>query len=739
MASVHDALLAALDHQDQGRVVEAETLHRRILDAAPTTVDAWHLLGLLLAQSGRLEAAEPLLRRAVALAPDRPDCVGNLAKLLMAVGRRDEVVWLCQAVALIAADRLEPWMPEILAQAGQRRLEGGDPRAACRLLSLAASAMPDVGVVQAQLAVAFQRLGRDDAAEACYRAALGCGFDTPDLRGNLADILFARGRSWQRCGGHAEALTLFGEAWRLIAERLKAVEENQARDLCLFIGVSWHAVSAYENAARAFANAVMLDPAHPAALDGAARAWLDCRVRERGTRALMWRWTLDPMNVDLCLGAAHALERARELGEAAEWYARAARLSNDPGHEASAILSLNLTNAPAAVITAAARRWANRHAEPLTRAAPSPAARSSAGRPLRVGYLCENFLTHDFTCLPLVEHHSADFTIVVYSLGGDDDNELLARYAASAALFRRVNGLDNAALADVIRADAIDILVDGAGFSSHSARLLTMARRPAPLQIHFPVMTTTGLSAMDAVLVDGTTVPVGRDADFSEQVMRLPIGYHYSPLAPTPDVAREPPVAKTGGVTFGSFNAVSKLSAATLEAWTLILRRLPTARLIVKSIDVTVSDQWALSRALGPQLEVRGPTASVDEHMAAFNGIDIHLDSFPYGGVTTTAQALWMGVPVVTLAGDRVLDRYGASLLRAVSLEDLVTRSLADYVETAVGLAGNVERLRSLRGDLRARMRASPLSDPVQFTKDVEGAYHALWRRMSGVVGHDDV
>jgi protein O-GlcNAc transferase len=735
MASVSEALLAALDHQDQGRIVEAETLYRRILDAAPATVDAWHLLGLLLAQSGRLAEAEPLLRRAVALAPDRPDCSGNVAKLLMALGRSGEVVWLCQAVALIAPDRLEPWMPEILQQAGQRRLEDGDPRAACRLLSLAAVATPDAGVVQAQLAVALQRLGRDDEAEDCYRAALGCGFDTPDLRGNLADILFARGRSWQRGGGHAEALALFGEAWRLIAGQLQAVEENRARDLFLFIGVSWHAVSAYENAARAFANAVTLDPGHPAALDSAARAWLDCRVRERGTRALMWRWTLDPTNVDLCLGAARALERAREPGEAAEWYARAARLSGDPGHEASAILSLNLTNTPAAVITAAARRWADRHAEPLTRAAPPPVARSSAGRPLRVGYLCESFLTHDFTCLPLVEHHSVDFTTAVYSLGNDDGNALLARYAAAAGLFRRAHGLDNAALADVIRADAIDILVDGAGFSSHSGRLLTMARRPAPLQIHFPVMTTTGLSAMDAVLVDGTTVPVGRDADFSEQVMRLPIGYHYSPLAPTPDVAREPPVAKTGRVTFGSFNALSKLSAATLEAWASILQRLPTARLIVKALDVTVSDQRALSRALGPQLEVRGPTASVDEHMAAFNGIDVHLDSFPYGGVTTTAQALWMGVPVVTLAGDRVLDRYGASLLRAVSLEDLATRSLADYVETAVALAEDVGRLHALRGGLRARMRASPLSDPVQFTKDVEGAYHALWRRMSGAAG----
>ncbi|MCG5243761.1 hypothetical protein MCW82_28710, partial [Azospirillum doebereinerae] len=413
--------------------------------------------------------------------------------------------------------------------------------------------------------------------------------------------------------------------------------------------------------------------------------------------------------------------------EAALWHGRAAALTGDPADEAAVILNLNLTGCPAADIAAAARRWAARHAEPL-REAPPPDRSPDPDRRLLVGYLCENALTHDFTCLPLVEHHGPGVVPVVYALGANADNPLLPRYAA-AALLRRAGGLDNAALADLIRADGIDILVDGAGFPSRGQRLLAMARRPAPVQIHFPVMTTTGLSAMDAVLVDASTVPPGREADFTERVLRLPVGYHYSPLVPVPDPAPEPPLLREGRVTFGSFNMASKLSPAVFDVWAAILRQVPGSRLIVKALDLSPADRRVLERALGGALEIRPPTDGVEEHMAAYSDLDIHLDSFPYGGVTTTAQALWMGVPVVSLTGERVLDRYGASLLRAVGLDDLAVPTPDAYIDAAVTLAGDPDRLRRLRGSLRDWMHASPLSDPVAFARHVERAYRALWRR----------
>ncbi len=159
------------------------------------------------------------------------------------------------------------------------------------------------------------------------------------------------------------------------------------------------------------------------------------------------------------------------------------------------------------------------------------------------------------------------------------------------------------------------------------------------------------------------------------------------------------------------------------------MARVPGSRLIVKALDLTPADRRALERALGDAVTIRPPTDSVEAHMAAYNDLDIHLDSFPYGGVTTTAQALWMGVPVVSVAGGRVLDRYGASLLRAVGLDGLAAASLDGYIAAAVALAGDGARLCALRRDLRARMRASPLSDPVAFTRHVERAYRALWRR----------
>lgn len=493
-----------------------------------------------------------------------------------------------------------------------------------------------------------------------------------------------------------------------------------------------------DGAAAGLLRALAAAPLHLRALVhlGIARARQE-RVEE-ALRAFRAALAVDPAAAPVWLNLALAERAALRQAEVAAAFRRAA--TADPGLERAAreaVLALNLVPAAPRDTLEAARRWAVRHVD---RPAPAPPA-GDPERRLRVGYLCEYILTHDHTCLPLVENHGPAVETVVYALRRPLLAGIEARYRAAAGVFRTVPDIDNAALAELVRADGIDILVEGAGLASPGQRLMALARRPAPLQVHFPVMTTTGMAAVDHLLVDPVLVPPGGEADFSEALYRLPVAYHFDPLMATPEPG-PPPQLRRGFVTFGSFNTLSKVGDATLAAWARVLDRVPEARLLVKALDAGPLGERRLRGALtgvhgiaAERIEVRPPTPDFAGHYAAFDEVDVVLDSLPYGGVTTTMQALWMGVPVVVLAGARVLERYGATLLGAAGLGDAVAGSVADYVDTACRLAADPDRLARLRRTLRAHLRTTPLCDGRAFAGSVEAAYRALWRARCAVAG----
>jgi predicted O-linked N-acetylglucosamine transferase (SPINDLY family) len=296
-------------------------------------------------------------------------------------------------------------------------------------------------------------------------------------------------------------------------------------------------------------------------------------------------------------------------------------------------------------------------------------------------------------------------------------------------------GLSDQQLAERIRTDGIDILVDVAGHTTGD-RLLVFARKPAPVQVTWlGYPNTTGLKAIDYRLVDEVTDPRGEaDAWASENLVRLKGGFLCYGLRDGPEPTSAP-CLRTGTVTFGSFNNLAKVSTATFDAWAKLLCRLPRARLLLK--ELSFAD--AATRALVlDRLGERGvPAERVDlmarhpdfaEHLALYHRVDIALDPFPYNGTTTTCDALWMGVPVITLRGHRHAGRVGASLLTQVGLTDLIADSIEEYVEIAVALAGNLGRLDELHRLLRPRMAASPLCDEGAFACKMEAAFRAMWQ-----------
>ena len=400
------------------------------------------------------------------------------------------------------------------------------------------------------------------------------------------------------------------------------------------------------------------------------------------------------------------------------------------------LLCLNYDNKSTADrLCVAHREWDERYGQQVSRLTVHTNDHE-VGRRLRIGYVSPDFRTHSVAYFlePLLKEHDRQAVEVFCYAEVKRPDTVTTDLQELADHWRMTVGLSDDELAERIRADGIDILVDLAGHTANN-RLRVFARKPAPVQVTWlGYPNTTGLEAIDYRLVDAVTDPVGEtDACASETLVRLDGGFLcYGALkdAPEPIV---PPFLKTGTVTFGSFNNPAKLSAVTLEVWAELLSRLPQARLLLKGEPFADAPTRALFLA---RLGERGVAAERVElvawlpvaatHLALYHQMDIALDPFPDNGTTTTCEALWMGIPVVTLRGDRHAGRVGASLLTQIGLTDLIANSVEEYLEIAVALAHNPERLE------RPTSRSAPAHGSVPFVR------RARFRSQNGIgVSHD--
>jgi predicted O-linked N-acetylglucosamine transferase (SPINDLY family) len=339
--------------------------------------------------------------------------------------------------------------------------------------------------------------------------------------------------------------------------------------------------------------------------------------------------------------------------------------------------------------------------------------------------------------IPLLEaHDKAQVEVHCYSSVRRPD-AFTERVRMAADVWCESVGWSDETLAKRIREDRIDILVD---LTQHMAdnRLLVFARKPAPVQVAwlgYPA--STGLPAMDYRFTDAWLEP--EDAAWSESVetpIRLPDSWFcFAPIeAPEPTVV---PALRTGQITFGSLNNFCKINEGVLRLWASALQAVEGSRLLLScpagSTQSRVRDYFAGHGIAADRLELVARTATRTEYLELYQQIDIGLDSFPYHGGTTTCEALWMGVPVVSLAGQTAVSRLGLSVLTNVGLPELVALSEDEYVRIAVKLARDLPRLEDWRAKLRSRMQASPLMDAPRFARNVENAYRAMWRKWCAV------
>ena len=380
------------------------------------------------------------------------------------------------------------------------------------------------------------------------------------------------------------------------------------------------------------------------------------------------------------------------------------------------------------------QNWGRRTEAGVVRRPRCPTRTSDRAGRIKIGYISPDLREHSiaaFIGTIFRRHDQSAFEIYVYSdvVQPDFVTKQLQSYGQN---WREIAALRNNAVADLIAADNLDVLVELSGHTAGN-RLPLFTLKPAPIQVaYLGYPATTGLTAIDYRLTDVWADPPGlADTLCTEKLLRLPdCAWCYSPSDARAHPVGPAPQLRNGYITFGCFNNIAKLNEPLRALWREILLQVPTARLRLKArafADPEIKAEWLenfTQAGIAPeQLILMGHKANKADHLAEYNEVDIALDSFPYHGTTTTCEAIWAGVPVVTLAGDAHVSRVGVSLLTAVGLTDLIGASRADYIAQAVNLARDPTRLHALRAGLRAQLQHSVLGDEIGFTRKLEATY----------------
>lgn len=588
---------------------------------------------------------------------------------------------------------------------------------------------PERADILCHLGLALRGLGRDAAALTALEAAR---LKDP----SLAEAHHQAGNLLKRLGRWPEAVAALRTATQLAPENAAA---------WLNLGVACLDSERNDEAVTAFERALALEPSRPEAHNilGVALTAVG-RLRDAQT-SLLRALTLRPR-----YGAAHnnlaRLYKAQGLlPEAITEYRAALATEPNPRTHSNLLFALNfVAGLDPQEVFAEHRRWNSQYAAPLASPDRPPNGVPAEGRPalsrrLRIGYVSPDFAHHAVAYFigPVLRAHDRTRAEVFCYASVATPDRYTEKLQSVAEHWRDIARLDDERAAEVIRADQIDLLIDLAGHTANH-RLGVFARRPAPVQatwIGYP--NTTGLDAIDYRITDAISDPVGETEHLhSEKLVRLPTTFScYGPDEQAPSV-NALPCTTPGAVTFGCFNNFAKISPPVIATWAQILRELPASRLLLKSRGL--DDESVLSRVraafsdagVAPgRISFNGQELSVAAHLKLYNGVDIALDPFPYNGTTTTCEALWMGVPVVTLAGRVHAARVGASLLTHVGLPEWIAPSTTEYVQRAVAAAQDLNTLSHLRETLRERLRASPLCDAPAFIRGFERACAAMAAR----------
>ena len=498
------------------------------------------------------------------------------------------------------------------------------------------------------------------------------------------------------------------------------------------LGTVLRALGRPDEAVAAYEQALSQRPRFPAAINNLGEVFESMGRLDDAEDLYRHALLLTPDSANLWNNLGGVLKDLGRVDEGIACLQRAHELEPDNARlHSNLVFTLHFSpRQDASALLAAARDWARLHANRLGPTNLFHAHDRSPHRRLRIGYVSGHFRNHcqALYLTPLLSSHDRiGHEIFAYSDTRNSDG-ITERLRASVDVWRKTADMDDDRLAELIRSDGIDVLVD---LTLHMAghRLGVFARKPAPVQITWlGYPGTTGIGAIDYRFTDTHLDPPGtRDDLYAERSVRLPDSFWcYDPLTDQPAV-NALPAGRSGPITFGCLNNFCKVNDAVLELWSRVARAVPDSRFLLLAPPGTARARAKAKLGVTADRIEFVAYQPRDEYLRHYQRIDIGLDTFPYQGHTTSLDAWWMGVPVVSLAGNTAVARASLSLSANLGLSDLVAMSPADYVREAVALAGDRERLADLRAGLRHRLTQSPLMDHGRFARNVEQAYRILW------------
>ena len=726
MATISEALTVALAHHKAGRLQLAEEIYRRILEAEPNQADALHLMGVVACQSGDHTKAVSHIARAIAVNPNDPTYHNNLGNAWLGQKKISEA-----ASSYYRALQLQPGFPDASINLSAILQNHARFDEAAAVLRQAIQYSPQRADFYFRLGNVLRSQGRLAEAISCFRQAVQIKPDFIEAAANLGVTLQGLGRAEEAIASYRQLLTIL---------------PNSAEIYCN-LGNVLIECGRLDEAVAQFRRALQLKPDFPAAHNNLGSVLKDQGKFEEAIVCFERTLQLDPKLAKTRSNLASLYKEHGQLEEAVRLHWQAVEDERETAtlfDDYLLCLHYHPDSTPQSLAEAHAE-YERRFGAPLRSTWQPATVDRNPDRPLRLGFISPDLGLHPVGMF-LVRAFEALRGLCATTCYSDRPrkDEITHRFMAAASGWCESRPLSHQGLAAQIRADAIDILFDLTGHTANS-RLPVFAYKPAPIQITWlGYEGTTGMSAMDYILADRFEILPEAEKYYCEKVLRMPNGFVcYETPAEAPAVGPLPAWAN-GYVTFGCSNNPAKITPKVFEVWAEILRRVPEGRLLLKykALDDELVRRQLVKRAVAAgvppeRLEMVG-WSSRAESLAHYNRVDIALDPFPFSGGLTTCDALWMGVPVVTVPGVTFASRHTLSHLSNVGLPELVATDIANYVELAAALAGDMPRLTALRGGLRAQMAASPLCDGPRFAADLLQLLRQVWQEWCQRAGDEE-
>ncbi len=705
---------------EMGSPHEAVANFNKALELKPDFAEALNGLGSTYLKIKRYDDAIDHCKEAIRINPEYANAYNNLATAYQESGIFDDAL-----VAMKKALNIKPQSADFQNNFGNILREQNQIIEAADYFRQAVVLKPDFAEAHYNLGNVLKKIGQLDEAATHYQKAIDIKPDYVEAHNNLGNTL-------QTLGQLDKAVTHYQKVIDIKSDYVEAF---------INLGSALQELGQLDEAVTHYQKAIDIKPDHADAHYNIGNVQRELGQLSEAVTHLYHSIDLKPNYFEAHNNLGIALQELGQLDEAIAHYDKSINIKKDFQTYSNLLLALNYHSelSEEAVFTKHLE-WEKEFGKPeLARAPVSGDIRKNPR--LRIGYLSPDFRTHSVAYFfePLLVSHNRHVVEVYCYYNHKTFDSTSQRLKDASDHWRSIINLSDEEVACQIRQDHIDILVDLAGHTAKN-RLPVFTYKPAPIQVTWlGYPNTTGLSSMDYRFTDDVADPVGEaDQWYTEELIRLPNGFLCYQGDDQIDFESTLPCSKRGYVTFGSFNNLTKVTPGVVKLWSKILKASPESHLLIKSkrladevFKLKFVELFEKEGINKERLELYAFLPKKDDHLALYSKIDIGLDPFPYNGATTTCEALWMGVPTVTLAGDRHAGRVGASIMNHVGLSGFVAKDLKSYVEIAVKYTNDLKQLATIRQDLRTKMKASKLCDVASFASDIEATFKKIWEENS--------